>query len=383
MRRTTALLLPILLLAAACQAPAPPPAAPSAPPGAPAAAGPSTSAADGWEQIVAAARREGRVIVTGPITAETQEAMTRGFEAKYPEIKVQYTGSSGAAVTPKILGEREAGLHNWDLVVNGTSTHFDLARAGALDPMQLSLVGPNTREVGKWLGGSYDFADHAGQYSLVMTSIAAPTLTYSPAHVNPAEVRSYYDLLDPKWRGKLAILDPRSGGSGQAMVSYLYATDRLGKEFVRQLFAQNVTISRDERQLTDWVARGQYLLQLCGSVPVVTELRGRGINIDMRGAEHMAEGGWLTAGPGAVAMVNAAPHPNAAKVYLDYLLSAEGQASFSKAIGYASRRQDVPSDHVPGYFVPKAGIDYQLNYKEIYSELRDELVEFLRSILGS
>src|SRR5687767_13363631 len=103
MRRATVLPL-ILLLAAACQAPAPPPAAPSAPPSAPSAAAPSTSAApDQWEQIVAAARREGRVIVTGPITAETQEAMTRGFEAKYPEIKVQYTGSSGAAVTPKIL----------------------------------------------------------------------------------------------------------------------------------------------------------------------------------------------------------------------------------------------------------------------------------------
>jgi ABC-type Fe3+ transport system substrate-binding protein len=112
-------------------------------------------------------------------------------------------------------------------------------------------------------------------------------------------------------------------------------------------------------------------------------LKGRGVNIDMRGAEHMAEGGWLTAGPGAVAVVNNAPHPNATKVYLDYLLSQEGQQSLGRAIGYASRRQDVPNDHVPGYFVPKAGVTYQDNYKETYSELRDQMVEFVRSILGA
>jgi ABC-type Fe3+ transport system substrate-binding protein len=100
------------------------------------------------------------------------------------------------------------------------------------------------------------------------------------------------------------------------------------------------------------------------------------------GAEDLSEGSYLTAGVAAVGVINNPPHPNATKVYLDYLLSREAQLEFSQATGYVSRRTDVPTDHLPGYVIPKPGVTYDDNYKEAYFDLRDEITGFIQSALG-
>ena len=77
-----------------------------------------------------------------------------------------------------------------------------------------------------------------------------------------------------------------------------------------------------------------------------------------------------------------APHSNAAKIYLDYLLSRDGQLAWSKATGLTSRRSDVPNDHIPEVFVPKPGVNYLADYKEPFVVLRDEVVTFVNSALS-
>jgi iron(III) transport system substrate-binding protein len=332
---------------------------------------------------VAAAKREGEVVVTGPNTADAQEAMVQPFEARYPEIRVRYTGLASNQVAPKLLGEREAGQYLWDVAINGGTALYPLIKTNGLDPLPPALAGPNGRDPSAWLNGAFDYADRAGQYVLVMSSIYAPTLTYSAAHVNIAEVTSWWDLLDPKWRGRMAMIDPRSSGAGQSMVTWLYVTEGFGKDYLRQLFAQNVTFSRDDRQVADWVARGQYLLQLSGSVFMVADMRSRGINIDMRGPDDLKEGGWIATGPSTVALPSRGPHPNAARVYLDFLLSSEGQYTFNHAVGYASRRQDVVADAVLPSLVPKPGMQYKPVGHEVYADIREEIVEFIRSLVGA
>ena len=75
-----------------------------------------------WAQIVEAAKREGTVVVVGPQGSETRDALTLGFQRKYPEIKVEHSGAPGAQLPPKLLAEQKSERYSVDLLVQGTTT---------------------------------------------------------------------------------------------------------------------------------------------------------------------------------------------------------------------------------------------------------------------
>jgi ABC-type Fe3+ transport system substrate-binding protein len=80
--------------------------------------------------------------------------------------------------------------------------------------------------------------------------------------------------------------------------------------------------------------------------------------------------------------INRAPHPNAAKVFLNWLLGKEGQTAFAKAMGYVSRRVDVTTDHVPPYWVPQEGVKYWAGYYEEVATMTPEQEKFLKQVFG-
>ncbi len=336
-----------------------------------------------WDAIAAAARREGRVVLNGPPTADARDALTEGFQEKYPEITVEYDGQPGSAVPPKLLAERDAGLYRVDLIINGTTSQLDLVKAGAMDPVRPYLVGPETRDESVWLGGKIEFADYAATHNLIFAHIVKAPLAYNPATVSPSEITSYQDLLKPRFKGRMIMFDPRSAGAGFTTASFFYLTPSLGKEYLRQFLAQQVVFSRDDRQIMDGVVRGTYDVAVAPGDKTVAEMQNRGINVAIIAPEQLREGSYLTAGVGAVGVVANGPNPNATKVYLDYLLSREGQLAFSKGVGYVSRRLDVPSDHLPDFLAPKPGIEYDGVYKEKYYELRVEVQDFVAANAGS
>lgn len=81
-------------------------------------------------------------------------------------------------------------------------------------------------------------------------------------------------------------------------------------------------------------------------------------------------------------LVNRAPHPNAAMVFLNWLLTKEGQTAWSKGMGYVSRRLDVPTDHVESYWVPKAGVKYWPGYYGEDVELSPRAEKVLKDLSG-
>ncbi len=359
-------------------------AAPGGGSGAAAGAASAAQAAPAWDATVAAARQEGRVNILGPQGNETRDALTLGFQQKYPDVQVDYQGLAGSPLAAKLLSEQGAGQAFTDLVVVGTTTIFEsLLPADALAPLRSYLTGPNDSDLSVWRGGKLDFADAAGQYSLVFSDYVKPPFIYNPGQVSPTDFSSYRDLLDPKWKGKIVMRDPRLPGGGVATMTFMYTTDALGRDYLRQLFAQDLVISNDDRQILDWVARGQYPIALGVSDTLANEYVDRGLAVRHMDPGRMREGGYLTAGNGVVSVARHAPHPNAVAVYLDYLLSREGQLAWSKAAGFASQRRDVPTDHVPELLVPKEGVTYQENHAERYVRLRTEILEFLRTAMPS
>jgi iron(III) transport system substrate-binding protein len=319
----------------------------------------------------------------GPPVPETREALTRGFQEKYPDIHLQYTGASGSELPPKIVAERQAGMYAHDILVNGTAFHRVLIEAGAMDPLRDYLAGPNSSDLSKWLDPNFEPDDQTGTYVHPFAYIAKVPLAYNQGQVAAGEVKSYRDLLNPKWRGKVAIHDPRSGGAGQGLAAFLYSTDGLGKPYLEQLLQQGLILTRDERQLLDWVVRGQHALALAPSELVVNDLRAKGVSPALLGAQDLEEGSFLTVGAAVIAVANRGPHPNAARVYLDWLLSPEAQLAYSKATGYVSRRTDVPTDHLPAYAVPQPGVRYMETWQQSYFKRQQDVGEFFRTATGS
>src|SRR6266576_2583973 len=325
-----------------------------------------------WEQIVAAAKKEGVVAVIGPQGSETRDALTRGFQKKYPEINVELMSMTGNQIGPKLLNELAASRFTTDVVITGTTTALEtLVPAKAAAPIKPVLIGPNTRDLSKWRGGKLTFSDDAQTYNLVFSSYVKGPFIYNTNLVSANDFKSWKDLLDPKWHGKITLKDPLTAG------------ESLGKDFMRKLLTQkDIVMPRDDRQLLDFAARGKYPIAIGPSDVLTNEFIARGLPLKHLHPETLKEGTYITAGNGSLVIVRSAPHPNALRVYVDYLLSPEGQLEWSKAAGFASLRRDVPKDHVQDILVPKENMTYRDISMRRYVELREEIVQFIKSVLS-
>jgi iron(III) transport system substrate-binding protein len=251
-----------------------------------------------------------------------------------------------------------------------------------MDPIAPQLMLPEVTDSNKWWQGRLDYSDGAERYNLVFTASVKVPITINPKMAKVEEFRSYLDLLHPKWSGKMAMRDPTAAGPGLATATFWYAHPALGVKFMRELLLkQKVVMSQDDRQVVEWAAQGKYAIILAPNELTVNDLKGKGVLLESVGAEQFKEGSYLTTANGSVALIKQAPHPNAAKLYLNWLLSRDGQTQWTQLSGYLSRRLDVPRDHVDPIQVPKDGIEYQPNYKERYVRLKSEIVPVLKQLL--
>ncbi len=332
---------------------------------------------------MAAAKKEGVVSVIGPQGSKTRDALTLPFQKKYPDIRVELQSMSGSRIGPKLLAEQAAGRNSTDVLITGTTTALETLLPGkAIAPLKPVLVGPGTRDPSKWRGGKLTFSDDAQTYNLIFSNYVKAPFIYNSNLVSAADFKSWTDLLSPKWQGKIALKDPLSAGGGLGNSTLWYTHESLGKDFIRRLLTQkDLVMPRDDRQMLDFAARGKYPIAIGPSDVLTNEFIGRGLPLKHLPPETLQEGTYITAGNGSLVVVRNAPHPNALRVYVDFLLSAEGQLEWSKAARFASLRRDVPTDSVQDILVPKDGMAYPEISAEKYVRLREEIVEFIKSIL--
>jgi len=338
-----------------------------------------------WEKTVAAATREGKLHLWGPPGANVRSAYAEGFQKAFPGIEVDYMGASGSKQGPRLLAERRAGIYSVDILTQGTTTMLQtLMPQHALDPIPPALMLSEVTNPKNWLQHKLEFSDEEGKYNLVFASYVKTPIAINPKLVNLKEIRSYWDLLNPKWTGKIAMKDPSNPGPGLATATFWYAEPGLGPDFMRKLFgAQKIVRSDDDRQLLEWLVQGRYSIVIAPSEFTATGLKAKGLPVELVAAEHFKEGSYLTAGNGSVGLINRAPHPNAARVFLNWLLTREGQTLMTQALGYASRRLDVTREHLDDALVPKQGGKYQANYKEEFVNMKGKILALLQESLGN
>jgi iron(III) transport system substrate-binding protein len=354
----------VAALAAACSsAPTATPTSPPAPAAAPTspAANPTTAQASDadWQQVLDAANKEGHLYVATYAGTGYRKVMD-AFEAAFPRIKVDQTPfqSSSRDFFPRYFQERQAGLFQWDvIIVPATEPLVQALPQAAIDPIRPLIVRPDVLDDKSWMDG-FDggWLDKGKQYSYAVTRSRSQSLWVDTNQVKDGEIKSYKDLLDPKWNGKILAGDLRTKGSG----FWPGTTVRLktgNDEVIKQLWKDtNAVLSTDARQLTEQMVRGAYPIGLGAiSPPILLDFlaQGRGKNLK---AIPTPELDYVNSSDHVLHYANKAPDPNAAKVFVNWLLSKEGSTVYSTQAQDNSRRSDVPLQDPS--LVPEKGVDY-------------------------
>jgi ABC-type Fe3+ transport system substrate-binding protein len=283
------------------------------------------------------------------------------------------------------MAERRAGKHLADVYIAGIGTHIHVLHpAKALAPIPSALVLPEVRDESTWFGNAHDYIFPSEGYSFIFEKNVAHWISYNTKLVKPDKIKSWWDVVLPEWRGKIVGYDPTIPGAAAPALWYFYKNPALGRKFIEQLYGKmDIVLSRDPRQLWDWMATGKAAICLaCKGWS--TKLEEQALPID-KISHSLKEGAFMPYGNGIVAFIDPAPHPSAAKVFINWLLSRRGQTLFQEISAREgdprnSARIDIPKDTVPKEDIPVPGVTYLAEGLDSAQE-RKEAVKILREVM--
>lgn len=346
---------------------------------------PSAAAQDEWNKIVEAARKEGKVVVGGPPTAVLRQKFHPAFEQKFG-IELELISAPGPQNAGRAASEYKAGVRYFDVLHGGSGTLEPLMYESMLAAFSEYLVLPDVKDPRQWWGGHL-WEDNVKSNRFIYSFSADYSVPpfYNAERLKPGEVASYDELLNPKWKGKIGLFEPRIPSAGQGLWGFLMKIK--GKEFLQKLADQNLFISRDGKQLADGLAKGTLVIALGLSQRFVDPYHKAGL--PLQPLNSLKEGLSGSNGFGTVAVMKNTPHPNAAKVYVNWLLSKEGQELFSRALTQGTRRFDVDTKWLAKFNTPAAKDvttpeefeKVRFYGEDIITEWREPAGEFARKIL--
>jgi ABC-type Fe3+ transport system substrate-binding protein len=323
-----------------------------------------------WEQTLAAAKKEGQV----NIYIYRYEGLLQDFKREFPGINVMSVTGRGNELTNRIMTERRAGKFIVDVYSGGTNSLYNtLYKGKALDPIKPLLMLPEVTDLSKWFGNEHRYADPEGKFIFAFIGSASNAqLAYHTKMVDPKEFKSYWDVTNPKWKGKIVSLDPRDTGLGATMQFYYYSSE-IGPEFMKKFFGgMDITYAKNFRQMTDWLAQGKFAI--CMGCKDSMRAKNQGLPVDDFDTNRWKEGSSFSAGGGSMGYMNQAPHPNAAKVFINWFLSRKGQMALQR-LGDVddpanSRRIDIPKDDIPPDSRLQPGVKYFDVVKPEYGDMK-------------
>ena len=305
-----------------------------------------------WNALVKKAEEEGEVAIYATDSIGHAQTIWAAFQKRYPKIKLVGTSlGRGSDLFPKLFSERRAGKYITDVFLAGpTAVHLNLYPAKVLDPLPPALVHPNVTDLSKWWQGKHHYVDVERQYNFVYESaLYGPPLSFNTGIVNEKEIKSAWDLVQPQWKGKYAVLQ-LNATQGSTALSYVYYHPQLGPRFIERIYRDmEPTFFRDLRQGTDWLAQGKF--PVCFLCRRIDRAQMQGLPVAELDPYSIAERPGIGSGSGAIVLINRHPHPSAAKVFINWFLSQEGQIAFRQAntdeLRVGSMREDLPQEVLP------------------------------------
>jgi iron(III) transport system substrate-binding protein len=338
-----------------------------------------------WERVQAGARKEGKLVISIPPSADLRKALEEAVKQKFG-IELEIVLSDSARTTKRVGDEFKAGVRYFDVITSTwDALSYNLLPMGVIEPLDQFWILPEVKDPANWWGG-HIWTDSAKRFAYSPLAYSLDNIWYNSGHAKPEELRTYDDLLNPKWKGKIALWDPRSGGGAALGIwGYLWLTK--GESYLKRLVQQNLLLVEDRRLVADSLARGKIAVAIGATYYSYASFMKAGLPV--KPLPPSKEGTFVSVGNGGPVVVKNHPHPNAAKVYVNWLLSKEGQTLYSKAFGQATRRLDVDTTWMPeiGVRPAKDSITLENFYKwqnaleEKDLAVRRPALEFAKKIL--
>jgi len=277
------------------------------------------------DDLVAAATKEASVVYYTSTDVQVAEKLGAAFEAHYPGIKVQVERAGSERVFQRIGQEYSSGIHNADIIETSDASHFLTFKE------QNWLTPAVPEDVAKmWPEKDRDPDGFYAAFRATLTVIA-----YRTDLVKEGDApKTWTDLLDPKYKGKLVKSHP--GYSGNVMTATYALSQLLGWDYFEKLGKQGVMQVQSSTEPPKVLAQGERPIQADGNEYNVFILQDKGVPIK---AVYPAEGTSIAYGNAAILAY--APHPNAAKLFYSFMFSQEAQQLNDDFGGLRSVRPDV------------------------------------------
>ena len=289
-----------------------------------------------WDRVVEAAKKEGRVVASIPPSPELRKGLEEAFSKRFG-VAMESIPARGGAIIRRIVEESKAGIHYFDLHIGGTESIVKgLLPENVLEPVEPWLILPEVRDAKQWWGG-HIWVDNAKRFIYASSAYQTASLWYNSNLLKAEEIRSFDDLLNPKWKGKIGLSDPRTPGSGASIWAYMFLIK--GEEYLRRLAGQKLFLTRDLRLLAENLAKERVGIAL--GIGYSEFLPFKKVGLPVSALPTPKEGLYATGGYGHLTIIKNPPHPSATKVFVNWSLGKEAQEIFSKAMGAPTRRLDV------------------------------------------
>ncbi len=310
----------------------------------------AADAPDEWKKVIEAAKKEGKIVAGGPPTAVLRKQFKETFENRFG-IELELLSAQGAQNAQRAMSEFKAGVKYFDVLHGGSGTIEPLKYENMLAPFMDFVILPEVKDPKQWWGG-HMWEDNVKTNRFIYSFSADFSVPpfYNTTLIKPDEITSFDDFLQPKWKGKIGMFEPRIPSAGQGLWGYLMRAK--GKEFLQRLAEQNLFIHRDGQQIAVGLAKGNLAVALGLAQRFVDPYIKGGLPIKTLTSIKERMGG--SNGFGAVAIMANAPHPNATKVYINWLLGKEGQELYGRALTQGSRRLDVDTKWLARFNTPAA-----------------------------
>ncbi len=309
-----------------------------------------------WSKLIDAAKQEGTLsVASGGAPSRQYRPIMAAFTKKFG-IKVEVATGNATTTINRVLAERKAGKFTVDVaLISSRVNNQRLVPSESLVPFAPLLIHPEVLDKSAWYLGRYWYADKFSKFTFIyhVTKEDQYESWYNTDKITAAEmaaIKKQTDFFDPRWKGKIAAQGMGDPSGIRQMIDSYFEPDR-GPEWVRTyLLDAGITFTDDRRILETWLVSGRYPLQAVATgTEQYNRLAKKGLPIKQVFLPKKV--GLVRAGGSGccISVFAKAPHPNAAKLFVNWFLSKEGQTlthTMIPAIDRSSLRTDIPFGEV-------------------------------------
>jgi iron(III) transport system substrate-binding protein len=307
-----------------------------------------------------AAKKEGKVVWYTSLVLPTAEKVGKLFEAAYPGVKVEVHRTGSQRILQRVMQELQAGIKNVDVIHTSDAGHFVHLKGKQL------LARYTPPGVERFPAG---FKDRDGYYYGLRATVTV--IAYNTKLVSAAEApKTWKDLLDPRWKGKLVTAHP--GYSGVIATHVLALVNLHGWDYFKQLAQNRLMLVQSAADPVGTVGSGERPVAANGGEYFFYQMKKKGNPVEI---VYPKEGVPLVVSPSAIAAF--APHPNAARLFTDFTFSRETQQILADSEGLYTGHPDVqyPADKPKATDLKLLTVDPE-ELEKRDAEIKKRFVEF-------